>query len=62
MPFDGTICWEKLMKDLFSCPNMIDFQTEVCFQSGKNWAGELLAPEGGYSIRKITDTFRKLGF
>jgi hypothetical protein len=29
---------------------------------GQNWAGKLLAPTGGYSIRKLTDTFRKLGF
>ncbi|MBO5761468.1 MAG: sugar phosphate isomerase/epimerase [Lentisphaeria bacterium] len=62
MPFDGTINWKELMKELFSCPNMIDFQTEVCYASGKNWAGTLLAPEGGYSIRRVVDTFRYLGF
>lgn len=62
MPFDGTINWKELMKELFSCPNMIDYQTEVCFQSGSNWAGELLAPAGGYSIRRLVETFRFLGF
>lgn len=62
MPFDGTINWKELMQELFSCPNMIDFQTEVCYNSGDNWAGKLLAPEGGYSIRRVVDTFRYLGF
>lgn len=62
MPFDGTIDWAELMPKLFSCPRMIDYQTEVCFASGRNWAGQLLAPEGGYSIRRLADTFRYLGF
>jgi sugar phosphate isomerase/epimerase len=62
MPFDGTINWDELMPKLFACPRMIDFQTEVCMDYGQNWAGKLLAPTGGYSIRKLTDTFRKLGF
>ena len=62
MPFDGTIDWQKLMPELFSCPHMIDMQTEVCFCDGENWSGKLLAPVGGYSIRRLTDTFRYLGF
>ena len=62
MPFDGTIEWTPLMEKLRSCPRMIEYQTEVCFDYGLNWAGPLLAPPGGYSIRRLTDTFRKLGF
>lgn len=62
MPFDGTINWAELMPKLFACPRMIDYQTEVCMDSGSNWAGKLLAPEGGYSIRRLADTFRYLGF
>ena len=62
MPFDGTINWHELMPKLFSCPRMIDFQTEVELIDGKNWAGPMLAPPGGYSIRRLTDTFRYLGF
>ena len=62
MPFDGTINWQEMMKKLFSCPRMIDYQTEVVFDWGKNWAGTLLAPAGGYSIRRLADTFRYLGF
>lgn len=62
MPFDGTINWSELMPKLFACPRMIDFQTEVCMNSGRNWAGQLLAPAGGYSIRRLADTFRYLGF
>ena len=62
MPFDGTIDWRALMPKLFACPRMIDFQTEVCMKDGQNWAGKLLAPPGGYSIRRMVDTFRYLGF
>ncbi len=62
MPFDGTIDWAELMPKLFDCPRMIDYQTEVIFEYGQNWAGRLLAPVGGYSIKKLADTFRKLGF
>ena len=62
MPFDGTINWRELMPKLFACPRMMDFQTEVCMKDGTNWAGKLLAPPGGYSIRRMVDTFRYLGF
>ena len=62
MPFDGTINWRELMPKLFACPRMMDFQTEVCMKDGTNWAGQLLAPPGGYSIRRMVDTFRYLGF
>ena len=62
MPFDGTIDWEVLMPQLRACPRMLEFQTEQCFDEGENWAGKLLAPAGGYSIRRQVETFRKLGF
>lgn len=62
MPFDGTIDWPELMKKLSSCPRMVEFQTEICFEYGINWAGPLLAPMGGYSIRHFVETFKKLGF
>ncbi|MBE6389699.1 MAG: sugar phosphate isomerase/epimerase [Lentisphaerae bacterium] len=62
MPFDGTIDWDKLMPKLRACPEMESFQTEVCLDWGENWAGKLLAPVGGYSIKRLTETFRKLGF
>ena len=62
MPFDGTINWPEMMQKLFSCPRMIDYQTEVIFNWGKNWAGNQLAPQGGYSVRRLADTFRYLGF
>lgn len=62
MPFDGTIDWQQLMPQLRNCPRMLEYQTEICFIDGSNWAGKLLAPAGGYSIRKQVETFRKLGF
>lgn len=62
MPFDGTLNWREMMPKLFACPRMIDYQTEVVFKDGTNWAGKLLAPKGGYSIRRLVDTFRYLGF
>ena len=62
MPFDGTINWAELMPKLRACPRMESYQTEVTMDYGDNWAGKLLAPVGGYSIRKLADTFRKLGF
>ena len=62
MPFDGTIDWAALMPKLFSCPHLREFQTEVSPAEGSSWAGLLLAPPGGYSVRKLVDTFRRLGF
>ena len=62
MPFDGVINWAELMPQLRACPRMLEFQTEVCFEAGTNWAGHLLAPVGGYSITRQVETFRKLGF
>lgn len=62
MPFDGTIDWRTIMEKLKNCPRMLEFQTEICFESGINWAGPLLAPEGGYSIRHFVEVFHKLGF
>lgn len=62
MPLDGTIDWQALVPKLKACPKMIAFQTEVVLNDGDNWAGHLLAPVGGYSIRRLVDTFRGLGF
>ena len=62
MPFDGTIEWDVLMPKLFACPRMLEYQTEICFDHEPNWAGELLAPKGGYSIKRQVETFRRLGF
>lgn len=62
MPFDGTIDWAELMPKLRACPQMECFQTEVICEWGENWAGKLLAPVGGYSIKHLAETFRKLGF
>lgn len=62
MPFDGTINWRDLMARLRDCPKLKEFQSEVCMYDGENWAGKLLAPPGGYSIRCLTETFRRLGF
>ena len=50
------------MPKLRACPEMESFQIEVCWDWGENWAGKLLAPVGGYSIKHLTETFRKLGF
>lgn len=62
MPFDGRIKWDELLPKLFACPRMLEYQTEVCFSYGSNWAGKLPAPVGGYSIKRYVETFRKLGF
>ena len=62
MPGDGDTDWGHVLAELRSAPRMLEFQTEVCYQDGTNWAGELLAPVGGYSIKRIVETFRGLGF
>lgn len=62
MPFAGTVNWPSVIKELKSCPIMVEFQTEVCFEYGFNRAGPLLTPEGGYSSRELVETFHKLGF
>ncbi len=62
MPFDGITDWDKVMPELLSHPRMLDFNAEIDMRDGSNWAGTLLAPAGGYSIRKLVETFRKLGF
>ncbi|MBP5530927.1 MAG: sugar phosphate isomerase/epimerase [Lentisphaeria bacterium] len=62
MPFDGDTDWEALVKELKSCPRMIEYQSEVNFGDGVNWSGRLLAPPGGYSIKRLVETFRKIGF
>lgn len=62
MPFDGCIDWSTLMPKLRACPRMLEYQTEVEIEDGVNWAGKLLAPVGGYSVKRLVETFRKLGF
>ena len=62
MPGDGTIDWAALIPQLRSCPRMLEYQTEVDISDGENWVGTLLAPPGGYSIKRLVDTFRGLGF
>ena len=62
MPLDGDIDWRKLVPELKSCPRMLEYQTEVNFNCGTNWSGKLLSPPGGYSIKCLVETFRKIGF
>ena len=62
MPYDGTIDWPLLIPQLKKCPRMESYQTEVEMEYGTNWAGKLLAPVGGYSIKRLADTFQRLGF
>lgn len=62
LPGDGTVEWDELIKDLKNCPNMLEFQSEVNCRGGTDYAGKSPAPEGGYSIRRLTETFRDLGF
>ena len=60
MPGDGNIAWEQLMPKLRECPRMLEYQTEICFECGTNWAGRLLSPKGGYSIKRQVETFNWL--
>ncbi|MBR0459975.1 MAG: sugar phosphate isomerase/epimerase [Victivallales bacterium] len=60
MPGDGTIDWPVMMQKLRACPRMMEYQSEICFDDGDNWAGHLLAPAGGYSIKRLCDTFHNL--
>ena len=62
MPGDGTIDWNALVAELKSCPRMLEFQTEVNYNEGVNWSGKLLSPSGGYSIKRLVESFRKIGF
>ena len=62
MPLDGDIDWRKLVPELKSCPRMLEYQTEVNFNCGTNWSGKLLSPPGGSSIKRLVETFRKIGF
>ena len=62
MPGDGDVDWDAVLTKLRTCPRMLEWQTEVNYHDGTNWAGELLAPPGGYSIKRIVETFRRLGF
>lgn len=58
MPGDGIIDWQELLPRLKACPRMLEYQTELCYACGENWAGKLLAPVGGYSIRQVVEVFR----
>ena len=60
MPGDGNIDWPRLMPRLRDCPRMMEYQTEICFDWGTNWAGRLLAPKGGYSIKRQVETFMRI--
>ena len=60
MPYDGTIDWTTLLPNLRACPRMVEYQTEICYAHGFNWAGPLLAPKGGYSIKQVVETFQKM--
>ena len=62
MPGDGDIDWAELVPELNSCPRLLEPQTEVDFHDGTNWAGKLLAPPGGYSVKRLVESFRKIGF
>jgi sugar phosphate isomerase/epimerase len=62
MPLDGTINWKELVPKLKALPRLTEYQSEVCMADGKNWAGQLLAPVGGYSIKRLCDTFKFIGF
>lgn len=62
MPLDGTINWRELVPKLKALPRLTEYQSEVCMNDGENWAGKLLAPIGGYSIKRLCDTFKFLGF
>ena len=62
MPGDGVIDWQPLVSRLRQCPRMVEYQSEVCFASGTNWAGKLLAPQGGYTVKRLVEAFRGIGF
>ncbi len=62
MPGDGTIDWNTLIPKLKNLPNVLEHQTEVTMYPGTSWAGKLFAPPGGYSIKKLVETFRDFGF
>ena len=62
LPGDGTVEWATLLPALKSCPNMLEFQSEVDCLGGTGYAGTSPAPEGGYSVKRLTECFRNLGF
>lgn len=61
MPGYGNLDFHALMPKLFACPRMLSYQTELCFEWGRNWAGKLPAPWGGYSVKEQVETYRQLG-
>ncbi len=62
MPFDGIIDWNSVLPQILASPRLIDILSEVNMEDGETLYGRRLAPIGGYSIRKVAETFRKLGF
>lgn len=62
MPGDGTLPWAEWLPKLKSAPRMLEFQSEVSMTGGVNWAGTSPAPGGGYSIKRLVETFRQKEF
>ena len=62
MPMDGTLPWDEWLPKLKSAPRMLEFQSEVNMTGGTNWAGVSPAPGGGYSIKRLVETFRRKEF
>ena len=62
LPYDGCLAWDEWLPKLKSAPRMLEFQSEVSLAGGVNWAGTSPAPGGGYSIKRLIDTFRRKEF
>jgi len=62
LPGYGTVNWPEVVAKLRTCPRMVEFQTEVVPQGGPYWSGKRAVPAGGWSIRRIVESFQKMGF
>ena len=62
LPGDGTIDWKIMVPKLKACPRMLEMQTEVDATGSMTYAGKSPAPAGGYSVKRLTEKFRELGF
>ena len=60
MPGDGTVDWKTLIPKLKACPRMLEFQTEVNMIHAVDGTSRASGIADGYSIRRMTDTFRNL--
>lgn len=60
MPGDGTVDWKTMIPKLKACPRMLEFQTEVHMIHAVDETTQDSGIVDGYSIRRMTDTFRKL--